>query len=196
MSDIALVVGLGNPGPAYERTRHNAGYWFVNELNRQFQLDFQLQPRFRGQVAEARIGGRRVRLLRPGTYMNESGQPVAAIVRYYGIEPQSVLVIHDDLDLEPGVVRLKEGGGHGGHNGLRDLMAHLGSTEFVRLRLGIGHPGQADDVADYVLRAPSMTDRAAILDAVARAITLIGTIVRGDHASVMNELHRFPVTED
>ena len=196
MNDIALIIGLGNPGTAYDRTRHNAGYWFVDELNRQYSLDFRSESRFRGQVAEAQIGGRRVRLLRPDTYMNESGQPVATMVRYYGIAPQSVLVIHDDLDLGPGVVRLKEGGGHGGHNGLRDLITHLGSNEFIRLRLGIGHPGQADDVTDYVLRVPSTTDHTAIIDAVIRAASLIETIVSGDHAMVMNKLHQSPVTED
>ena len=196
MSHISLIVGLGNPGPAYEGTRHNAGYWFINELNRQFPLDFRLESRFRGRVAEAQIGGRRGRLLCPDTYMNESGQPVSALVRYYGIEPQSVLVIHDELDLEPGVVRLKEGGGHGGHNGLRDLMTHLGSNEFIRLRLGIGHPGQANDVTDYVLRVPSAADCAAILDAVTRAASLIEKIVAGNYVAVMNELHQFPATED
>jgi PTH1 family peptidyl-tRNA hydrolase len=190
MRHIALIAGLGNPGPTYKGTRHNAGFWFIDELSRHYPLDFKLEPRFQGEVANTQIKELSIRVLRPGTFMNESGRCVASLMRYFAIEPDSVLVIHDDLDLEPGVVRLKEGGGHGGHNGLRDLIRHLDSSDFFRLRLGIGHPGHHDDVTDYVLHTPPADQRSAILDAVVRAVALIGPMITGDYASVMNELHR------
>jgi PTH1 family peptidyl-tRNA hydrolase len=190
MSQIALIAGLGNPGPGYKGTRHNAGSWFIDELSQHYSLDFKLESRFQGEVANAQIKGLPIRVLRPATFMNESGQSVASLMRYFAIEPDSLLVVHDDLDLEPGVARLKERGGHGGHNGLRNLIRHLDSNDFVRLRLGIGHPGHPDDVTDYVLHAPPANERSAILDAVSRAVALIEPIINGDHAVVMNELHR------
>ena len=190
MSQIALIAGLGNPGPGYKGTRHNAGFWFIDELSQHYSLDFKLESRFQGEVANAQIKGLPIRVLRPVTFMNESGQSVASLMRYFAIEPGSLLVVHDDLDLEPGVARLKEGGGHGGHNGLRDLIRHLDSNDFVRLRLGIGHPGHPDDVTDYVLHTPPAGQRSAILDAVSHAVALIEPMINGDHAAVMNELHR------
>ena len=190
MNYITLIVGLGNPGTAHKGARHNAGFWFINELSRHYPLDFRLESRFQGEVARTRINGRPIRLLRPTTFMNESGQSVASLTRYFEIEPNSVLVVHDDLDLEPGVIRLKRGGGHAGHNGLRDVIRHLGSNDFMRLRLGIGHPGNPDDVTDYVLHAPPRAQRLVILEAVVRAIALIKPMIEGDHESVMNVLHR------
>ena len=190
MSRIALIAGLGNPGPGYKGTRHNAGFWFIDELSQHYPLDFKLESRFQGEVAKVQIKGLSVRVLRPGTFMNESGQSVASLMRYFAIEPGALLVVHDDLDLEPGVVRLKEGGGHGGHNGLRNLIRHLDSNDFVRLRLGIGRPGHPDDATDYVLHVPPAGQRSAILDAVSRAVALIEPMINGDHAAVMNELHR------
>jgi PTH1 family peptidyl-tRNA hydrolase len=190
MSQIALIAGLGNPGPGYKGTRHNAGFWFIDELSQHYSLGFKLESRFQGEVANAQIKGLPIRVLRPVTFMNESGQSIASLMRYFAIEPGSLLVVHDDLDLEPGVARLKEGGGHGGHNGLRDLIRHLDSNDFVRLRLGIGHPGHPDDVTDYVLHTPPVNERSAILDAVSRAVALIEPMINGDHAVVMNELHR------
>jgi PTH1 family peptidyl-tRNA hydrolase len=190
MSHITLIVGLGNPGSGYNGTRHNAGFWFINELGEHYPLDFKSESRFQGEVASAKIDGRSIRVLRPTTFMNESGQSVASLMRYFAIEPSSVLVVHDDLDLEPGAVRLKEGGGHGGHNGLRDLIRNLDSNEFIRLRLGIGHPGHPDEVTDYVLHAPPVAERSAILDAVSRAVAFIDPMINGDHAAVMNELNR------
>ena len=190
MSQIALIAGLGNPGPGYKGTRHNAGFWFIDELNQHYSLDFKLDSRFQGEVANVQIKGLPIRVLRPVTFMNESGQSVASLMRYFAIELGSLLVVHDDLDLEPGVARLKEGGGHGGHNGLRDLIRHLDSNDFVRLRLGIGHPGHPDDVTDYVLHAPPANECSAILDAVSRAVALIEPMIKGDHVAVMNELHR------
>ena len=190
MSQIALIAGLGNPGPGYKHTRHNAGFWFIEQLSQRYPLDFKLESRFRGEVAKAQIKELSVRVLRPRMFMNESGQAVASLMRYFEIEPISLLVVHDDLDLDPGVVRLKEGGGHGGHNGLRDLIRHLDSHDFFRLRVGIGHPGNPDDVTDYVLHEPLAEQRSAILSAVSRAIALIEPIITRDHAAVMNELHR------
>jgi PTH1 family peptidyl-tRNA hydrolase len=190
MSQIELIAGLGNPGSRYKGTRHNAGFWFIDKLSQHYPLDFKMESRFQGEVANVQIKGLSVRVLRPGTFMNENGQSVASLMRYFAIQPGSLLVVHDDLDLEPGVVRLKEGGGHGGHNGLRDLIRHLGSNDFVRLRLGIGHPGHTDDVTDYVLHSPPACQRSAILGAVSRAVTLIEPMMDGNHAAVMNELHR------
>ena len=190
MSHISLIVGLGNPGPGYKGTRHNAGFWFIDELSQHYSLDFKLESRFQGEVATPQIKGLPIRVLRPVTFMNESGQSVASLTRYFAIEPSSLLVVHDDLDLEPGVVRLKEGGGHGGHNGLRNLIRHLDSNDLVRLRLGIGHPGYPDDVTDYVLHTPPAGQYSAILDAVSRAVTLIEPIINGDYGAVMSELHR------
>jgi len=190
MSHIALIAGLGNPGPGYKSTRHNAGFWFIDVLSQHYPIDFKLESRFQGEVANAQITGLSIRVLRAGTFMNESGQSVASLMRYFAIEPGSLLGVHDDLDLEPGVVRLKEEGGHGGHNGLRDRIQHLGSNDFVRLRLGVGHPGHPDDVTDYVLHAPPANERSAILNAVSRAIAFIEPMINGEHAVVMNGLHR------
>jgi PTH1 family peptidyl-tRNA hydrolase len=192
MDQISLIVGLGNPGTGHASTRHNAGYWFVEELARRYPLDFRLEARFKGELAELQIGGRKLRLLRPNTFMNLSGLSVAPLARYFDVAPEQILVVHDDLDLPPGVARIKNGGGHGGHNGLRSLFSDLGSREFMRLRLGIGHPGNSDEVTDYVLRIPSAQDRELILDAVQRCAGLFQDMVAGDWERVMNELHKGP----
>ena len=148
MSGISLIAGLGNPGPGYAQTRHNAGYWFLDALQRRTVFSYRSETRFRAELADILVGGQKLRLLRPTTWMNESGGPVSAVARYFGIEPAQVLVVHDDLDLPPGIARLKRAGGHGGHNGLRSIFQELGSQDFPRLRLGIGHPGSPDDVTD------------------------------------------------
>ena len=192
MGQITLIVGLGNPGTGHAGTRHNAGYWFLEELARRHSVDFRLESRFRGELAELQITGRKLRLLRPKTFMNLSGEPVALLVRYFDVAPEQILVVHDDLDLPPGVARIKNGGGHGGHNGLRSLFSNLGSREFMRLRLGIGHPGTSDEVTDYVLRMPSALDHESILDAVQRSAGLFEDMVAGDWERVMNELHKGP----
>ena len=190
MDQITLIVGLGNPGTGHAGTRHNVGYWFVEELARRHSVDFRLEARFKGELAEPQISGRKLRLLRPNTFMNLSGGSVAPLARYFDVAPEQVLVVHDDLDLLPGVARIKNGGGHGGHNGLRSLFSDLGSREFMRLRLGIGHPGNSDEVTDYVLRIPSAQDRELILDAVQRSVGLFEDMVAGDWGCVMNELHK------
>jgi len=156
-SRIRMIVGLGNPGPDYDETRHNAGFWLVDLLARQHGGTFRSERKFNAEAASSRIDGADVLLLKPQTFMNRSGQAVQAACAYLKIPVEEVLVAHDDLDLQPGDARLKLGGGHGGHNGLRDLIAHLGAG-FWRLRLGIGHPGNRAEVIDYVLKRPSRED--------------------------------------
>ncbi len=197
MSGISLIAGLGNPGPGYAQTRHNAGYWFLDALQRRTVFSYRSETRFRAELADILVGGQKLRLLRPTTWMNESGGPVSAVARYFGIEPAQVLVVHDDLDLPPGIARLKRAGGHGGHNGLRSIFQELGSQDFARLRLGIGHPGSPNDVTDYVLRTPSVDDRNAIGDVIERTLDLFNGIAMGDWEKVMNQLHSNPrETED
>lgn len=190
-SRIDLVVGLGNPGPDYEHTRHNTGFWFVDALAQSLGATFKPVTRFHGQVAEATLNTHRGRLFKPATYMNRSGQAVAALCKYYKIAPENILVVHDDIDLPPGAVRLKQGGGDGGHNGLRDIIAALeGERNFLRLRIGVGHPGSADEVIDYVLHKPSRDDEEIILSMIHDVIKFIPAIVTGEIEKVMNQLHR------
>ena len=197
MSGISLIAGLGNPGPGYAQTRHNAGYWFLDALQRRTVFSYRSETRFRAELADILVGGQKLRLLRPTTWMNESGGPVSAVARYFGIEPAQVLVVHDDLDLPPGIARLKRAGGHGGHNGLRSIFQELGSQDFPRLRLGIGHPGSPDDVTDYVLRTPSADDRDAISNAIERTLDFFDGIAAGEWENVMTQLPSSPrETED
>jgi len=187
-SAIALVVGLGNPGPRYADNRHNVGFWFADRLASQHGATFLRASRFHGDIAQVDRDGR-FWLLKPETYMNRSGQSVAALVRYYRYAPEQVLLAHDDLDLPPGTVRLKRGGGHGGHNGLRDTMAALGSREFLRLRIGIGHPGSSDEVVDYVLSRASRDDEAMIDEAIDEAVKVFPKVLEGELQKAMNVLH-------
>ena len=185
---IDLIVGLGNPGPDYDLTRHNAGFWFVDELARQAKLNFKFETRFQGTVAKYPAPGRDCWLLKPHTFMNKSGQPIAGLAGFYKIPVANILVVHDDLDLPPGTVRLKQGGGHGGHNGLRDIIAHLGDN-FLRLRIGIGHPGKGNDVVGYVLqRAPAVEQK--LLDAaIAEAHAALPLVLNGEIEKAMQQLH-------
>jgi len=192
MAAISLVCGLGNPGAQYEATRHNAGFWFLDALARSHPLPWRPETRFFGDLADTRVGHQRVRFLKPATFMNECGGSVAAVCAYFDVSPEAVLVVHDDLDLPPGTVRVKQGGGHGGHNGLRDIFSKLGSREFIRLRIGIGHPGNSDDVSDWVLRKPSPADKTAMLDAVERALAQFDPLINGDLEPVMKVLHTQP----
>ena len=189
MAAISLVCGLGNPGAQYEATRHNAGFWFLDALQRVVPLPWRPETRFLGDLADTRVEQQRVRFLKPATFMNECGGAVASVCSYFDIPAEAVLVVHDDLDLPPGTVRVKQGGGHGGHNGLRDIFSKLGSREFIRLRIGIGHPGNSDDVTDWVLRKPSSEDKTAILDAIDRALDEINPMMAGDLEPVMKALH-------
>ena len=190
-----LVVGLGNPTAKYEKTRHNAGFWFLDRLAQNCQVNFRDEPKFLGAMARYEGLGAPVFFLKPTTYMNRSGQSVQAVARYYKIEPNEILVVHDELDLMPGHVRLKKGGGHGGHNGLRDLIAVLGTSDFLRLRLGIGHPGDRSEVASYVLDEPSKVDTRLVDDAIDRALQESRAIMQGEVASVMGRLNANPGKE-
>ena len=189
MASIGLIAGLGNPGADYAATRHNAGFWFVDALAAAHGASLRAEAKFHGELGRAAVGGRDVWLLKPTTFMNHSGQAVAAVARYYKLAPEQILVAHDDLDLPVGTARLKRGGGHGGHNGLRDIINHLGSRDFLRLRLGIHHPGDSKAVVDYVLGRPSAADREAIEDAIARALDVMPLVVSGDLERAMNRLH-------
>ena len=185
---IALIVGLGNPGKEYEATRHNAGFWFVEAVARQQQACFKSEKKFHGQLARFKLGGEDVWLLKPDTFMNLSGQAVQAVCQFYKIPLDRILVAHDELDLEPGVARLKKGGGHGGHNGLRDIMSRMGK-EFYRLRLGIGHPGHKEKVTGHVLNKVSADDERAIEQAIDETLRVLPEIIGGDIAKAMNTLH-------
>lgn len=189
---IRLIVGLGNPGPEYETTRHNAGFWLADQLAGDLRASFSLEKSFSGFLAKARHGGENVLLLKPMTYMNRSGQSVGAVARFYKFAPEQVLVLHDELDLMPGQAKLKQGGGHAGHNGLKDIQAALGSPDFWRLRLGIGHPrtlGLAQPVADFVLHAPRRDEQDAIAAALDRSRAVVPAMLDGDFAQAARQLH-------
>ncbi len=190
MSNIKLIVGLGNPGAEYERTRHNAGFDFVVELARQHNQPLKAESKFFGHTARINVNGSDIRLLNPSTFMNRSGQSVGAIANFYKIEPEEILVAHDELDLDPGVARLKHGGGHGGHNGLRDIIASLGNNKnFSRLRLGVGHPGNAKQVVGYVLKKAPQSEQTLIDDAIYESTRVLGDVAKGEWNSAMKELH-------
>lgn len=191
-ASLKLLVGLGNPGAQYENTRHNVGFWFLDEVATRYRVAFREERRFHGAVGALDWNGGGVYLLKPGTFMNRSGQAVAAIVKFFKIEPEHVLVVHDDLDLHPGVIRLKRGGGHGGHNGLRDIIACLGSPDFYRLRFGIGHPGDRSAVIRYVLDSPSRSEGQLLREAVGQAIPFLPELLGGKFGKVMTEMHTMP----
>jgi PTH1 family peptidyl-tRNA hydrolase len=186
---IRLVAGLGNPGREYANTRHNAGFWFVDELAGNLGAPYSHEAKFGGDLAK--VGA--LRLLKPMTFMNLSGRAVAAVARFFTLAPEEVLVVHDELDLMPGKVKMKFAGGHAGHNGLRDIEAQLGSAEYWRLRIGIGHPRDSEltqqDVVDYVLKPPRAEERAAIVDAIGRAIAAWPSIAAGEMEAAMLALH-------
>ncbi len=178
-SKLQLIVGLGNPGPQYEATRHNAGADFVFLLAHLKHAQFKPDKKFQGLYTRLKVDGTELHCLVPTTFMNRSGQSVSAICSYYKIPPEAILVAHDELDIQPGTARLKQGGGHGGHNGLRDIVAHLGTNDFMRLRIGIGHPGHSREVVDYVLKKASKPDQALIDDAIRQAIAILPEAVHG-----------------
>ena len=184
---VQLIVGLGNPGPEYEHTRHNAGFWFLDALNP--SAPFRAEKKFHGEVARLHVDGQEVWLLKPDTFMNRSGQAVLALAQFYKIGLEHILVVHDDLDLPPGVARLKQGGGHGGHNGLRDIISRLGGNGFLRLRLGIGHPGDKRKVHNHVLKKASSDDKIEIERAIERARAVLPMVVEGELQKAMNRLH-------
>lgn len=185
---LELIVGLGNPGGKYDKTRHNAGFWFLDRLAAQFGASFRADSKFHGETATIRHGNRLVYLLKPTTFMNNSGRAVAATARFYKLPVDHILIAHDELDLPPGAVKLKRGGGHGGHNGLRD-MAALGSPDYWRLRLGIGHPGDKHQVVDYVLKQPGKADHALIDAAIDKSLDVVDLMLAGQMEKAMHKLH-------
>ena len=186
---ISLIVGLGNPGNNYAETRHNAGFRFIDGLLRRLGASLKSESRFDGEAGRVVIADRDVWLLMPQTFMNASGQSVARLANFYKIAPEEILVVHDELDLQPGTARLKQGGGHGGHNGLRDIINRLGSREFMRLRIGIGHPGSAPQVESYVLKKAPKAEQQQIDAAIDAALAQVDEIVHGNYEQVMNDLH-------
>lgn len=186
---FGLVAGFGNPGSEYTNTRHNAGFWFVDELAASLGVSFTNDKRFFSQIASAQVNGRKLLLVKPMNFMNNSGQGLAAVSRFFKIEPRHILVAHDELDILPGHIRLKNGGGHGGHNGLRDSLAKLGNGDFWRLRIGIGHPGHKSAVSGYVLKRASAVDQRLIDEAIELALRESMTIVDGDINVATKALH-------
>jgi len=184
-----LIVGLGNPGKEYEATRHNAGFWWVDELARLHNANFKTDSKFHGLIAKANLHGHEVHLLKPQTFMNVSGRSVGAVAQFYKILPDQILVVHDELDLPPGSAKLKLGGGHGGHNGLKDIIAHLGTKDFWRLRVGVGHPGDRAVVVNYVLNAPRKEEQVLIDEALQRAQDVAALIIEGKLEAAMLKLH-------
>lgn len=185
---LDLIVGLGNPGGKYDKTRHNAGFWFVDRLAQRFKFRFRAEQKFHGETACFIYHDREIRLVKPMTFMNNSGLSVAAIMQYYKVPVEHILIAHDELDLPAGIVRLKFGGGHGGHNGLRDMSA-LNSNHFWRLRIGISHPGHKDEVLNYVLKEPSKADRELIETGLQSAETVLEQMLEGQMEKAMHVLH-------
>jgi PTH1 family peptidyl-tRNA hydrolase len=184
---IKLFVGLGNPGPEYEATRHNAGFWWVDDAAHELKTSFVMDKTYHGLVARTTVNGQTVWLLKPQTFMNLCGKSVAALARFFKIQPQEILVVHDELDIVPGEAKLKLGGSHAGHNGLRDIHAQLGTDTYWRLRLGIGHPGIKSEVANWVLKKPSLDHRIGINQSIERSIKALPHFLAGemDKATMM-----------
>ena len=195
MSAIKLIVGLGNPGTEYRGTRHNAGAEFVEALAQQCGTTLQSEAKFFGLTGRATVSGHDVRLLIPTTFMNRSGQAVASMATFFKVAPEAILIAHDELDIPAGTARFKQGGGHGGHNGLRDIVPSLGNSKaFFRLRIGIGHPGHASKVSGYVLSRPSRDDRTRIDASIDEAIASLPLLLDGDSTKAMTRLHSFTAT--
>lgn len=190
MSKISLIVGLGNPGTEYAQTRHNAGFWFVQRLAEQYGIQLKADPKYKGISGRGNIEGQDVRLLLPTTFMNLSGQSVVPFAKFYQIAPEAILIAHDELDMNPGVIRLKTDGGHGGHNGLKDIVPHIGSN-FHRLRIGIGHPGSKERVSGHVLSKAPSSEQNLMDDAIAHALSRIQLLVNGDIQQAMNQINAY-----
>ncbi|MCL1077303.1 aminoacyl-tRNA hydrolase [Parashewanella spongiae] len=194
MADIKLIVGLANPGAEYARTRHNAGEWYINELARISGATFKAEAKYFGLTAKINLSGKDVRLLIPSTFMNLSGKSVAALANFFRIEPEQILVAHDELDMVPGVAKFKLGGGHGGHNGLKDIIARLANNKnFYRLRIGIGHPGDKRLVSNYVLSKASPTDQELMDAVIDEAVRSTEVLFKQDMSAAMLKLHSFRV---
>lgn len=189
MHGIKLIVGLGNPGPQYEASRHNAGFWWVDQIAGAHAVRLKAEGKFFGVSGRVQIPAGEAWLLKPSTFMNASGRSVAALANFYKIAPESILVVHDELDLPPGIAKLKKGGGHGGHNGLKDIAAQLGTADYWRLRLGIGHPGDRNAVVNYVLHTPSHEEALLIEQSMDAGIEILPLLLSGKFEEAMHRLH-------
>jgi len=187
--DLKVIVGLGNPGSKYTETRHNAGFWFVEALAKNFRGDFRAEKKFHGEIAKINVAGKDIWLLKPDTFMNRSGQAVQSLLSFYRYTPEQLLVAHDEIDLPPGTIKLKTAGGHGGHNGLRDIISQCASKDFHRLRIGVGHPGSKDQVVDYVLHNTSKDDRIDIDHNISSAVEVMPELANGEMEKAMHQLH-------
>jgi PTH1 family peptidyl-tRNA hydrolase len=186
---IRLFVGLGNPGPDYEQTRHNAGFWWLEALAHELKVNLVFDKSYQARVARTNLNGQTVWLLEPQTFMNLSGKSVAALANFFKIQPQEILVIHDELDIAPGEAKLKLGGSHAGHNGLRDIHAQLGTDQYWRLRLGVGHPGNKADVIHWVLKKPSLDHRIAVDQTIERTLKALPHLLKGDIEAATRIIH-------
>ncbi len=189
MVDRFVIAGLGNPGPKYAKTRHNAGFWFVDELAGKTRDGFKTKSKLRSAILHVKLAGLDCVLVKPQTSMNLSGIAIRSVVHYYRVEPARLLIAYDELDLPPGTARLKAGGGHGGHNGLRDVFRHMESQDFLRLRIGIGHPGVKELVTPYVLSRASGDQESVICESIARAVSVMPALLAGDLPDAMKALH-------
>ncbi|MBE8215040.1 MAG: aminoacyl-tRNA hydrolase [Endozoicomonadaceae bacterium] len=189
-SAIMLMIGLGNPGPEYEKTRHNAGAWLIKNLSDQYHSPLIAHKKFFGYTTVIQINSHKVHLFIPATFMNCSGQAVREIQKFYQLPPESLLIAHDELDFDPGVARIKVGGGHGGHNGLRDIIQKINSPDFIRLRIGIGRPNDQRLVSNYVLNRPSVSDYTQIQNNLYEILRIIPDLIAGEHAKAMQVLHQ------
>lgn len=188
---LKLLVGLGNPGSQYEATRHNVGAWWLQAAAHHLGCELRKEKKFFGLFGECRLNGQKIMCLLPTTYMNQSGRAIASVAKFYQLEAEEILVAHDELDLPPGLLKLKKGGGHGGHNGLRDIIPQLGA-DFYRLRLGIGHPGDKHLVTNYVLARPSLGDQKLICNTIDNTLYELSTMAAGNWEAAMNVLHQKP----
>ena len=186
---IKLFVGLGNPGAEYEATRHNAGFWWLDAVARELKVNLVPEKSYWGMAARTQVQGQTVWLLAPQTFMNLSGKSVGALAKFFKIQPDEILVAHDELDIEPGQAKLKKGGSHAGHNGLRDIHAQLGSADYWRLRIGIGHPGEKSEVVHWVLKKPSPEQRQGIEDSILRSVKALAQLLSGDMEKAMVQIH-------
>ena len=193
---ITLIAGLGNPGNKYAESRHNAGFWLIHALQQQYGFTLKDDKRHKALIGSFELPGRTIRVIAPQTFMNLSGDSVIPFARFYKVPTHQMLIAYDELDLDPGVVRLKLEGGHGGHNGLRDIIQKSGAKDMKRLRLGIGHPGDSRTVSSYVLSKPPSNDRIAIESAISRALIALPEILDGDYSRAMNFLHTDAITEN
>ena len=189
LNSIKLIVGLGNPDKTYENTRHNVGFWFLDELAKRHSIKFVHTSQVQGLVSKSYLFGGTVHLLKPTTYMNHSGRSVSFFTRYYKVLPRHMLVVHDEVDFDVGVIRFKKDGGHGGHNGVRDIIACLNLREFCRLRIGIGRPGSSEQVSRYVLAKPPVHEEISISEGISKAIDRLPELLQGDYQSFMNSMH-------